>query len=423
MSVESGNIQSDSHYDTVLRAAYPGVVASLTRILGDMDLAMDATQEAMLKALQAWPASGLPDSPTAWLVSTGRNSAYDHFRKTGKLVSLDTHPDYETDNAIWEAPSLSELQDDVLRLMFTCCHPNLSPSVQITLVLKVVLGFSTDEIARALLVSVASIEKRLSRARNTLSADGPEYAIPRGEEIPERLQAVLQAVYLLFNEGYTRLQSGDEAQADAQRLVDEATRLARMLCRLLRRHPDPRSLLALMLLAAARLPARRSVLGELIPLLEQDRTLWDCALSREGVALVDAVFVARHPPSAYQIQAAISVLHNQAASAEATDWAQIAGLYKQLANYDPSPVIAVNEAVALCMNGQCEQARRMLAASAKDPALVSYQPYYAALAFVSEKLGHQQAAMDNLKQAIALSQSAAQRSWLQSKLDDLATTV
>ena len=412
----------------VLKAAYPKVVATLTRVLGDMDQAMDATQDALVKALQSWPKSGVPDSPVAWLVTVGRNRGIDHIRRSQRVVGLDnvvSFPGEAPDSdalsvAVADELSLTELDDDMLRLMFTCCHPILSSSQQITLMMKVVLGFSVDEIARSLLTSRASIEKRITRSKNALKQAGVEYAVPRGIDIGARLDAVLQAVYLLFNEGYTRLQNGEEDQRLARNaLVNEAIRLARMVCRLLRRNPEPRALLALMLLSAARLPARMNAQGWLVPLAEQDRSLWDQNMSREGIALVDAVFAARHPPSAYQIQAAISALHNRADSSANTDWQQIVGLYSKLREYDPSPVVPVNEAVAMCMAGQPEAAYTQLRSCQEEQALTEYQPYYAALAYVAEQCTDQEAARAYYRKAIDLAQSAAQKAYLNARLERL----
>lgn len=406
----------------VLKSAYPKVVATLTRLLGDMDLAMDAAQDALVKALQTWPKTGLPDSPSAWLVTVGRNRAIDQMRRAKRVVGLDNVVAFPGDAPVdaVEPPaddiSLTELDDDMLRLMFTCCHPVLNPTMQITLVMKVVLGFSVDEIARSLLSSRASVEKRITRAKTALAQAEVEYEVPRGEEIPPRLQSVLQAIYLMFNEGYTRVQDG---QLSRSPLIDEAIRLARMTCRLLRRNPEPRALLALMLLTAARMPARFNEQGWLIPLTEQDRGLWDRAMTREGVALVDAIYVARHPPSAYQIQAAISALHNQSDSAKNTDWQQISGLYAKLREYDPSPVIPVNEAVAVCMTGDSDSAQQILDQCADDAALKSYQPYYAALAFVAEARQDLVAARRHYQQAIEQSDSPAQQAYLEHKLVQL----
>ncbi|MEM7219424.1 MAG: DUF6596 domain-containing protein [Pseudomonadota bacterium] len=397
----------------VLKAAYPKVVATLSRVLGDMDLAMDATQDALVKALQTWPASGVPHEPVAWLITVGRNRGIDQQRRANKVVGLHEELYMEPDTPLDEL-SVSQTSDDMLRLMLTCCHPLLSPTLQITLVLKVILGFSTPEIARALLTSHASINKRITRAKASIASAQVEFEGPRASDIPDRIDAVLKAIYLLFNEGYTRLQNGvDDAGLVHTPLIDEAVRLTRMMCRLVRRNPQPRALLALMLLNKARLPARRNARGWLVPLSEQDRSLWNARLTKEGLALIDAIHVARHPPSAYQIQAAIAALHNQAASAEQTDWQQIVGLYRKLKQYDSSPVIPVNEAVALVMSARVVEAQSLLDQCRQSPELKNYQPLYTALAFASTRAGELQLAYAHYSAAIDMAESPAQVAYLE----------
>ena len=404
----------------VLKAAYPQVVASLTRVLGDIDRAMDATQDALVKALQKWPESGVPDQPVAWLVTVGRNGAIDVLRRDAKVVSIDQGNSLERDIGLEDDAtievnelSLSEIDDDLLRLMFVCCDPVLTPTSQITLILKVVLGFSVEEIARALLSSPGNVEKRITRAKQKIKRQANGYPTPRKEDIPARLNSVLQAIYLLFNEGYSRVQDGNLQRSN---LVDEAIRLARIACRLIRKHPDPRSLLALMLLNTARMPARMDGHGELVPLLEQDRKRWDANLTSEGLALVDAVFFARHPPSAYQIQAAISALHNKATSADTTDWHQIVGLYAKLSELDPSPVVVINWAAALSMSEDPIGALQRLETLQAQPSIDRYQPYHAARAHILSQLGQQQEAVLSYKKAIALAGSIPQKNYLQSRL-------
>lgn len=328
----------------ILTAAYPKVAATLIRVLGDIDKATDATQEALVKALQIWARDGVPENPVAWLVTVGRNGAIDQIWREHRVVSLDANviplsSDYlQTEMDVSEAAQ-SPIDDDLLRLMFSCCHPSLKPQAQITLVLKVVLGFSVEEIARALLASPASVEKRITRAKRTLKVAQVPYEVPRANEIPQRLDAVLKAIYLLFNEGYTRIQDTDLTRSS---LADVAIRLGRIVCRLFREDGEPRSLLALMLLSSARLPGRVDEDGIFVPLQHQNRALWERGMIDEGVALIDAVYAARHIPGAYQIQAAISAIHSQAKSAEVTDWPQIVALYHKLQEYDASPVIRIN---------------------------------------------------------------------------------
>ncbi len=405
----------------ILKAAYPQVVATLTRVLGDMDRAMDATQDALVKALQNWEQEGIPRQPVAWLVTVGRNRAIDVMRRDARAVSLDENvvpisPDLIQAPLEPEEIDQTVLEDDLLRLMFTCCHPLLNPPAQITLVLKVVLGFTVDEIGRALLASPASIEKRITRAKQRLREADVEYEVPEGEEIPARLSAVLQAIYLLFNEGYSRIQDTNLVKSS---LIDEAIRLGRMTSRLCRYDPQPRSLLALMLLTAARLPGRVDPQGRFVPLEQQDRGRWNQAMIGEGTALIDAVYAARHPPGAYQIQAAISSLHCQAQRAENTDWPQIVALYEKLKAYDNSPVVPVNQAVALAYAGDPEQGLEQLQAFASEAQLKNYQPYFAALGALHEHLGHTAEAVNAYERAVELSTSAVQRAYLLGKLNSL----
>ena len=402
----------------ILKAAYPEVVATLVRVFGDIDRAEDATQDALVKALQKWRLDGVPDNPVAWLVTVGRNRAVDQLRRDARSDSLDSNVvPLLPDQLVTEPPvddiTLAEVNDDMLRLMFTCCHPELTGPTQITLMLKVVLGFTVEEIARSLLISRSSVEKRLTRAKTRLRTVDEGYEVPRGADYGARLDAVLKAIYLLFNEGYTAIQ---DAGVGRGRIIDQAIRLGRIVSRLFRRHSEARSLLALMLLSAARLPGRLDETGAFVPLVEQDRSRWDAVMIREGVALVDAVHVARHPPGSYQIQAAISAIHSLAPSAEKTDWVQIVVLYEKLREYDASPVIPVNHAMALCYSGARDAALAMLVGVRDDGQLGDYQPLHAALAHVYAEVGNVADARAAYKRAIALAPSAVQQSHLRKLL-------
>ena len=406
----------------LLKAIYPKVVATLVRVLGDMDRAMDASQDALVKALQHWQKDGVPDNPVAWLVTVGRNGAIDQVRREQRMVSYDSNvvPIREaesSDETHLEELDWVDVDDDLLRLMFTCCHPSLPPSAQIVLVLKVVLGFSVEEIARGLLASPASIEKRITRAKQKLKQEEVAYVVPALNEIPERRQAVIKAVYLLFNEGYTRIQNDNLVRGS---LIDVAIRLGRITARLFRHDPEPRALLALMLLSAARLPARVDDQGYFVPLADQDRSLWDQTMIQEGKALVDTIYAARHLPAAYQIQAAISALHCAAPTAEATDWAQIVALYEKLEEYDPSPVVPVNRAVALSLWGRDEAALGVLKSDLLERKLKDYQPYFAALGHVYQRLGKTESAREALLRALELAQSPPQKRYMEKCLAELS---
>ena len=408
----------------LLKAIYPKVVATLVRVLGDIDRAMDASQDALVKALQSWHKEGVPENPVAWLVTVGRNGAIDQLRREQRVVSYDSNvvslhgAETQTPVAashVLDAPDIEaldwlEVDDDLLRLMFTCCHPTLRPNAQIVLILKVVLGFTVEEIARGLLASPASVEKRITRAKAKLKEEDVAYAVPAIEDIPERRQAVLKAVYLLFNEGYTRIQNDQLVRGS---LIDVAIRLGRITARLFRHDPEPRALLALMLLSTARLPSRVDREGCFVPLAQQDRSLWDQTMIGEGQALLDAVYAARHLPGAYQIQATISLLHCQAAQAADTDWPQIAALYLKLEDYDASPVVPVNRAVALSFSGHHQDALELLLDEQRQAKLSSYQPYFAALGHVYQASGNLGAARVALHRALELAQSPAQKRYLE----------
>ncbi len=398
----------------MLKAAYPKVVATLSRVFGDLDLAEDATQDAMLKALNHWRSKGLPNEPVAWLVTVARNGAIDQMRKTARAQPLGDNVVYlqSTEPTPDILADTEHLSDDLLRLIYTCCHPSLTEETQILLTLKVVLGFSVPEVAAALLSSRTSVERRVSRAKRKLEAESDGFQVPPISAIPERSDAVLRVVYLLFNHGYSRYGQPEVYQ---ERLMDQAIRLARMVVRSFRDHPEAKALLALMLLISARAPARLDTAGCFVPLVEQDRTRWDWSRIREGRAVVDAVLAARHPPGAYQIQAAIAALHN-VERADVTDWQQIAGLYERLTKYDHSPVVPVNRAVAIAMAGDDLGAHRLLSALVSEPRLQAYQPFHAALAFVFERLGRRKDAQRCYEQAVDLCESAPERAYLMQRL-------
>ncbi len=406
----------DDDLGPILKAAHPQVVATLIRVLGNIDAAMDASQDALVKALQRWQVEGVPDNPVAWLVTVARNGAIDRIRRERQAVSLESNVvqlSSRLATTIDEEMDLSDIEDDMLRLVFTCCHPALPVPSQTALVLKVVLGFSVEEIARALLVSTAAAEKRLTRAKQQLREEKIAYEIPSAQQLPERLDAVCHATYLLFNQGYSHVHDNLVSNS---RLIDEAIRLARMTARLFRRDPEPRALLALLLLSAARLPARLDTHGVFVPLHEQDRSLWDAAMISEGVATIDAVYAARHPPGSYQLQAAISAIHSQAQTAADTDWPQIGALYDKLLTIEDSPVVALNRAVALTFCSRIDEAAAAIEQLRGVAQFKDYQPWFAGLAHVEKVLGNLAAARDAYAQAIELAPSAAHRKYLEQQL-------
>jgi RNA polymerase sigma-70 factor (ECF subfamily) len=332
------------HVEAVFRAEYGRAVSVLVRFLGDIDLAEEAVQEAFTTAVRTWPESGVPPSPAGWIITTARNRAIDRLRRESSRDARHAeaarlyapHPYTPDPHASAEPSEEGPVQDDRLRLIFTCCHPALALQARVALTLRLLGGLSTAQIARAFLVPEPTLAQRLVRAKAKIRDAGIPYRVPRDADLPERLGGVLAVVYLIFNEGYT----GDPA------LCAEALRLGRLLAALMPDEPEVTGLLALMLLTESRRPARQGADGVLVPLPEQDRTLWDRELIAEGQELVRRC-LRRNRPGPYQIQAAVNAVHSDAPSAEDTDWDQILRLYDQLMAVAPSPVVALNRAVAL----------------------------------------------------------------------------
>ena len=329
----------------VYRSDSRRVLATLIRLLGDFDIAEEALHEAFRAALEQWPRDGVPDNPRAWLVSAGRFKAIDGIRRNARFDSLEDVPDHAEvageDAADWEDESV---EDDRLRLIFTCCHPALAPDTQVALTLREVCGLTTEEIAHAFLISASTVAQRIVRAKSKIRDAKIPYQVPSRAELRERLDSVLRVVYLVFNEGYSASSGAVLTRHD---LSGEAIRLGRLLVGLL---PEPEAigLLALMLLHESRRAARTSPAGELILLDDQDRSRWNRAMIDEGAALVERALSMRQI-GPYAIQAAISAVHADAREAAATDWGEIVGLYDVLARIDPSPVVELNRAVAVAM--------------------------------------------------------------------------
>ena len=387
------------------------VLATLIRLLGDFDLAEEALHEAFRSAVEQWPQSGVPDNPRAWLVSAGRFKAIDNLRRQRRFQPLDEQAELSDEGDV-EGGEL--LEDDRLRLIFTCCHPALASDAQVALTLREVCDLTTEEIARAFLSSPSTLAQRIVRAKAKIRDARIPYEVPGRSELPERLEAVLRVVYLVFNEGYFA-SSGDSLTRS--QLSDEAIRLGRLLLELLP-EPEVQGLLALMLLHESRRAARSGVDGEVILLEAQDRSLWNRELIAEGEALVlQALHSRRFGP--YSLQAAIAAVHAEAASLEETDWAQIVGLYDELLRLNPSPVIELNRAVALAMrDGEqagLEEIDRLLAAGE----LQGYHLAHAARADLLRRLGRREQAIAAYRQALALAQQGPDRQFLQSRLKEL----
>ncbi|RUP08306.1 MAG: RNA polymerase sigma factor [Hyphomicrobium sp.] len=400
---------------SALTAARPQAVSALLRYFRDMDTAEEAYQEACLRALDSWPRNGPPRDPAAWLILVGRNSALDRLRKHNRDAELPPD-DMISDLDDVEAPMAERLdgshyRDDVLRLLFICCHPELPVTQQIALALRIVSGLSVAQIARAFLVSDAAMEQRITRAKARIGKADVPFDAPGPAERAERLAAVAAMIYLIFNEGYS---AGNElARAP---LCDEAIRLGRLLLRLFQTEPEIMGLVALMLLQQSRLPARFDSAGEAILLESQDRSLWDAKLIGEGLALIDKAM--RHNrPGPYQVQAAIAATHARAVTASQTDWAGIDALYAALERMQPSPVITLNRAVVIAKIHGPEAALAMIAPL--EAALSGYFHYFGARGALLLQLGRSAEARQDFDRAIALAGTPAQAAHIRQHLDRL----
>ena len=404
-----------------VRASYPKALATLIRLLGDITSAEDALQEALTRAVEAWRRDGVPDNAVAWLVTTARRRAIDAHRRRGveARYSQDVRAEesgfVQPEETVLEEALTQHLRDDLLRLLFTCCHPALGEEAQIALTLKTVAGLSVDEIARAFLVSPAAMERRLSRVKRKISEAKIPYEVPRAEVLPERLRTVLAVVYLIFNEGYSA--SGNERLIRVE-LCDEAIRLARLLHRLFRDQPEVWGLLALLLLQHSRYRARLDGQGEIILLDRQDRSLWDSRMTVEGRFLVDKALRMKRP-GPYQVQAAIAAVHSEATQAEATDWAQIAELYEVLERYQPSPVVTLNRAVAVAKVSGPEAGLALLASVEGSADMARYHHFHAAKAALLDEAGRPVEAVECFETALELTQNPAERRFIEQKLKSL----
>ncbi|HZX38017.1 MAG TPA: RNA polymerase sigma factor [Streptomyces sp.] len=396
--------------ERVFREEYGRAVAVLVRVFGDIDIAEEAVQDAFTTALQRWPSAGLPPSPAGWIITTARNRAIDRLRR--EASRQDRHAQAALLHAP-DAPAQQEdpVQDDRLRLIFTCCHPALAPASRVALTLRLLGGLTTAEIASAFLVAEPAMAQRLVRAKGKVRDARIPYRVPREADLPDRLRAVLAVVYLIFNEGY-KASSGERLVRE--NLCAEAIRLGRLLTELMPDEPEVKGLLALMLLTESRRAARTTPGGDLVLLADQDRSRWDHSLIAEGQALVRQC-LRRDRPGPYQIQAAINAVHSDAPIAAATDWGQILQLYDQLLDLAPNPVVALNRAVAVAeLDGPAAAL-----ALVDDIDLDGHHLFHAIRADLLRRLGRDEDAARAYEEALARTANEAERAFLRRRREAL----
>ena len=403
--------------DRIYRTESRRVLATLIRLLGDFDLAEEALHDAFTAALERWPAEGVPDNPRAWLVSTGRFKAIDVLRRRARFDKSCAALAASLDAAAMPAAGVDadDVEDDRLRLIFTCCHPALSADAQVALTLREVCGLTTEEIGRAFLTDPRTIAQRIVRAKAKIRDARIPYQVPSRAELPERLDTVLHVIYLVFNEGYSA-SSGDSLTR--QELSAEAIRLGRLMVELLA-EPEATGLLALMLLHESRRATRTSPDGELILLADQDRSRWDRALIAEGGARLEQALATRRI-GPYTLQAAIAAVHASAVTAEATDWRAIVAIYDVLVRLDPSPVLRLNRAAAVSMRDGPAEGLVLIDALLAAGGLDDYYLAHSARADLCRRLGHTDEARRSYARALELTRQAPERRFLERRLGELS---
>ncbi|MBX3117589.1 MAG: RNA polymerase sigma factor [Fimbriimonadaceae bacterium] len=403
--------------ETIYKTESRRVLATLIRLLGDFELAEDALHDAFAAALEKWPVDGVPDNPRAWLVSTGRFKAIDQIRRRARFDASLADAADRLDTRSSEPFEASEqaVKDDQLRLIFTCCHPALPAEARVALTLREVCGLTTEEIARAFLTSPPTIAQRIVRAKAKIRDAKIPYEVPTSADLPDRLDTALQAIYLVFNEGYSASFGAELTRAD---LSGEAIRLGRLMMELLP-EPEVGGLLGLMLLQESRRVARTSSDGELVLLEDQDRTLWDRSMIAEGIALVEQSLASRRF-GPYTLQAAIAAVHAEAETPEQTDWGQIAALYSLLLRIEPSPVIELNRAVAVAMHEGFEAGLALIDSILERGDLADYHLVHSARADLCRRLGRREEARTSYERALSLTQLEPERRFIERRLKGLA---
>jgi RNA polymerase sigma-70 factor, ECF subfamily len=391
-------------------------VATVTRLVGDLDIAEDAVQDACALAVERWPADGTPANPRAWLIGVARHKAIDRLRRETRRAEKEAAAMRETDRGT-QAPAEDPMGDDELALIFTCCHPALDREARLALTLRSVGGLGVAEIATAFLVPQPTMAKRLTRAKHKIRRAGIPFRVPAGEDRPARLADVLRVLYLIFTEGHQATSGPDLVRGD---LCDTAIRLTRSLARLLPHEPEVTGLLALLLLTDARRPARTGPAGELVVLEDQDRGLWDQALIAEGGGLVEAA-LAQGRPGPYQLWAAIAACHSTAPAAHDTDWRQIAALYGELIRYEPTAVVEANRAVAVAMAEGPAAGLVILDAVSAHPQLSRWPQLHLARADLLRRLDRRAEAVAAYRTALELEPPPGVRAFIGSRLDSLGT--
>jgi RNA polymerase sigma-70 factor, ECF subfamily len=404
--------------EALYRSESGRVLATLVRLLGDLDLAEESMHEAFAAALESWTVAGIPDKPRPWLISTARFKAIDAMRRRARFDGAQRDLVAHMESRVNDGPSGElgddEIEDDRLRLIFTCCHPALPPEGQVALTLREICGLTTEEIARAFLVTPATLAQRIVRAKAKIRETPIPYEVPAPQELPERLGAVLHVIYLVFNEGYSAAAGAEVTRAE---LTGEAIRLGRLLAEL-QPEPEIMGLLALMLLQESRRAARTSPAGELILLENQDRSFWNREQIAEGVALLEKALNSRRF-GFYTLQAAIAAVHAEAESVAATDWRQIVALYNQLVRIHPSPVAHLNRAVAIAMRDGPEAGLTQIDAVLEHGELANYYLAHSARADMYRRLGRTAEARSSYERALGLTQQEPERQFLQERIRQL----